>query len=63
MYVFDFTLDAGRAGPLAKAMAAQGVLVTTPGKHTVRLLLPYFAGRAELAEIWGALGRAIAATA
>jgi acetylornithine/succinyldiaminopimelate/putrescine aminotransferase len=56
-------LDAGRAKPLGAAMRERGVLVTTPGGHTVRLLLPYAAGRTELERVWSVLRDALAATA
>ncbi|MEZ4448555.1 MAG: aminotransferase class III-fold pyridoxal phosphate-dependent enzyme [Nannocystaceae bacterium] len=39
------------------------ILVTVCGGHTVRLLLPYRAGAAELGEIWRALAAACAAEA
>lgn len=52
-----------RAAPLAKALMEQGVLATVCGGHTVRFLLPYWAGVSELGEAWDALGRAVAATA
>jgi acetylornithine/N-succinyldiaminopimelate aminotransferase len=52
-----------RAKALGAAMIAEGVLTTTPGNHTVRLLLPYAAGEKELREFWAALRRALAATA
>ncbi len=54
--------DAGRAAVLAGAMMNEGVLVTVCGGHTVRLLLPYAAGEAELKEAWTALLRAIHST-
>lgn len=52
-----------RAKKLGAAMIDEGVLTTTPGNHTVRLLLPYAAGEKELHEFWAALRRALAATA
>jgi acetylornithine/succinyldiaminopimelate/putrescine aminotransferase len=52
----------GRAGPVGKEMMARGVLVTVPGAHTIRLLLPYFAGEAELGQIWDTLAQSIDAT-
>ena len=55
--------DAKRAMPLGPALLERGVLVTTPGGHTVRLLFPYRAERAEFEELWSALREAIAATA
>jgi acetylornithine/N-succinyldiaminopimelate aminotransferase len=55
--------EAQRAKALGAAMIAEGVLTTTPGNHTVRLLLPYAAGENELREFWAALRRALAATA
>ena len=55
-------IDAGRAKAIAPALAREGVLVTTPGGHTLRLLLPYAADREILAAIWAAIGRACAAT-
>jgi acetylornithine/N-succinyldiaminopimelate aminotransferase len=51
-----------RAKAITPALMAEGVLVTTPGGHTVRLLLPYAAAEAELREIWTALARACANT-
>jgi acetylornithine/N-succinyldiaminopimelate aminotransferase len=51
-----------RAKAIAPALMAEGVLVTTPGGHTVRLLLPYAAAELELREIWTALARACANT-
>ena len=48
------------AAPLGAKLAQRGVLVTTPGGHSVRLLLPYRAGKEELSEIWEALGDALA---
>lgn len=55
-------LSEGRAKAIGPAMADEGVLVTTPGGHTVRSLLPYAAGEAELRELWSALARACANT-
>jgi acetylornithine/succinyldiaminopimelate/putrescine aminotransferase len=52
-----------RAKQLGAALIDEGVLTTTPGYHTVRLLLPYAAGEKELREFWAALRRALAATA
>lgn len=52
-----------RAKQLGAALIDEGVLTTTPGNHTVRLLLPYAAGEKELREFWAALRRALAATA
>jgi acetylornithine/N-succinyldiaminopimelate aminotransferase len=54
-------LEQGRAKQIAPTLMKEGVLVTTPGGHTVRLLLPYAAGEAELREIWAAIARACAA--
>ncbi|NVB37514.1 aspartate aminotransferase family protein [Pseudenhygromyxa sp. WMMC2535] len=54
-------LDAGRAKVLGPALQEAGVLVTTPGGHTLRLLLPYAAGEAELREFWAALAATSAA--
>jgi acetylornithine/N-succinyldiaminopimelate aminotransferase len=51
-----------RAKAITPALMAEGVLVTTPGGHTVRLLLPYAAAEPELREIWTALSRACANT-
>ena len=51
-----------RAKAITPALMAEGVLVTTPGGHTVRLLLPYAAAEPELREIWTALARACANT-
>ncbi|MFO7568072.1 MAG: aspartate aminotransferase family protein [Enhygromyxa sp.] len=50
----------GRARQINDALADEGVLATTPGGHTVRLLLPYTADERVLREIWEALGRACA---
>lgn len=55
-------LDEGRAKALAPALAEAGILVTTPGGHTVRLLLPYAAGREVLGEFWSTLVRVCADT-
>ncbi len=55
-------IGAGRAKHLGAAMIDEGVLTTTPGYHTVRLLLPYAAGERELREFWAALRRALVAT-
>lgn len=55
-------LQDGRAKQIEPALIEAGVLATTPGGHTVRLLLPYVAGDAELREIWAALAQACAAT-
>ena len=52
----------GRAAAIEPALRERGVLATTPGGHTVRLLLPYAAGRDELHEVWSALRDACAAT-
>ncbi len=52
-------LDEGMAKSVGAKMRESGVLVTTPGGHTVRLLLPYAAGRGELARIWAALAHAM----
>ncbi len=49
------TLEGGRAKAIGKAMMDAGLLATTPGGHTVRLLLPYAAGESELREAWGAI--------
>ncbi len=51
-----------RAKSITPALMAEGVLVTTPGGHTVRLLLPYAAAEPELREIWTAIARACANT-
>ena len=51
-----------RAEHVAEAMARNGVLVTVCHAHTVRLLLPYRAGEAELAEIWRALRTSVEQT-
>jgi len=50
----------GRAKQIGETLTDEGVLATTPGGHTVRLLLPYAAGDDELHEIWAALARACA---
>ncbi|MBC8068863.1 MAG: aspartate aminotransferase family protein [Deltaproteobacteria bacterium] len=49
------------AAPLADAMQKLGVLVTICSGHTVRVLLPYSAGVAELRQIWTTLRQALAA--
>lgn len=46
------------AKPMGAAMIQEGVLVTVPGGHTVRSLLPYAAKESELQELWQALSRA-----
>jgi acetylornithine/succinyldiaminopimelate/putrescine aminotransferase len=56
------TLEQGRAKQIGSALTEQGVLATTPGGHTVRLLFPYAAGETELRELWSALARACAIT-
>ena len=48
-------LDEGKAKELGPRLAEAGVLVTTPGGHTLRLLFPYGAGEPELHEFWRAL--------
>lgn len=53
-------LTDGRAKAINDALADEGVLATTPGGHTVRLLLPYSAGEQVLGEIWDAIARACA---
>jgi acetylornithine/N-succinyldiaminopimelate aminotransferase len=50
----------GRAKQINDALAEEGVLATTPGGHTVRLLLPYAANEAVLREVWDAIARACA---
>jgi acetylornithine/succinyldiaminopimelate/putrescine aminotransferase len=55
--------EAKRAAPLARAMMDQSILVTVCGGHTVRFLLPYWAGQDELREAWTGLRQALAATA
>lgn len=50
----------GRAKQLNEVLADEGVLATTPGGHTFRLLLPYAADERVLREIWDAIGRACA---
>jgi acetylornithine/succinyldiaminopimelate/putrescine aminotransferase len=52
----------GRAAKVGSEMMARGVLATVPGGHTIRLLLPYFAGREELGQIWDVLAQAVEAT-
>lgn len=52
-----------RAAPLGQAMPDEGVLVTVCGGHTVRSLLPYHAGEAELREFWAALRKSLEVTA
>lgn len=44
-----------------RLMHEHGILVTVCGGHTIRLLLPYRAGQAELVEIWTALAKICAA--
>ena len=56
----DRGLEQGRAKQLGPALTEAGVLATTPGGHTLRLLLPYAAGEVELRELWAALARACA---
>lgn len=46
------------AKPMGAAMIEQGVLVTVPGGHSVRSLLPYAAKASEIQELWEALTRA-----
>ena len=54
-------IDVGECGAaIGAAMRARGVLVTVCHRTTVRLLLPYRAGRDELATIWRALGDGLA---
>ncbi len=53
-------LTDGRAKQLNDTLADEGVLATTPGGHTIRLLLPYMAGEQILGEIWDAIARACA---
>lgn len=53
-------LTDGRAKQINDALAQEGVLATTPGGHTIRLLLPYAADEQLLGEIWDAIGRACA---
>jgi acetylornithine/N-succinyldiaminopimelate aminotransferase len=53
-------LEDGRAKQISEALAEEGVLVTTPGGHTIRLLLPYGADEPVLQDIWAAIGRACA---
>jgi acetylornithine/succinyldiaminopimelate/putrescine aminotransferase len=50
----------GRAKQINDALAEEGVLATTPGGHTVRLLLPYAADAGVLREVWAAITRACA---
>lgn len=56
-------IQVGRAGEQIgnavgdRMMREHGVLVTVCGGHTVRLLLPYRAGPAELREVWRAACR------
>ena len=54
--------DDGRAAKIEPALRERGLLATTPGGHTVRLLLPYAAGEAELREAWSKLRDACSAT-
>ncbi|HVI02344.1 MAG TPA: aminotransferase class III-fold pyridoxal phosphate-dependent enzyme [Enhygromyxa sp.] len=53
-------LEDGRAKQINDVLAEEGVLATTPGGHTIRLLLPYAADEQLLSELWDALGRACA---
>jgi acetylornithine/succinyldiaminopimelate/putrescine aminotransferase len=55
--------DEGRAGALGPALMEQGLLTTICGGHTIRLLMPYYADRTVLAEVWGKIKAAVAATA
>jgi acetylornithine/N-succinyldiaminopimelate aminotransferase len=48
------------AAPLGDILQKLGVLVTICGGHTVRALLPYHAGEAELRELWTAVRRSLA---
>ncbi|MBA3548028.1 MAG: aspartate aminotransferase family protein [Nannocystis sp.] len=41
-----------------RLMRDHGILVTVCGGHTIRLLLPFRAGEAELREVWQAVSRA-----
>jgi acetylornithine/N-succinyldiaminopimelate aminotransferase len=50
----------GRAKQISEALAEEGLLVTTPGGHTIRSLLPYAADEPVLREVWEAIGRACA---
>ena len=50
-----------RAAPLGTAMPERGVLVTVCGGHTVRSLLPFFAGETELQIFWDTLHDALSA--
>ena len=50
----------GRAKQINDALADEGLLATTPGGHTVRLLLPYSADEPILREVWAAIARACA---
>ena len=52
--------DAQPAAALGDAMQAKGVLVTICSGHTVRVLLPYHAGAAELRQIWTTLRQVLA---
>lgn len=47
------------AAPLGARMPELGVLVTVCGGHTVRSLLPFFAGEEELGVFWSTLHRAL----
>jgi 4-aminobutyrate aminotransferase-like enzyme len=49
------------AAPLGTKMPELGVLVTVCGGHTVRSLLPFFAGRDELAKFWTTIKQALEA--
>ncbi len=53
--------DEKLAAPLGARMPELGVLVTVCGGHTVRSLLPFFAGREELAKFWATIIQALEA--
>ncbi|MBX7078612.1 MAG: aminotransferase class III-fold pyridoxal phosphate-dependent enzyme [Nannocystaceae bacterium] len=49
------------AQPVGDAMQRLGVLVTVCSGHTIRVLLPYHAGVAELRQVWSTMRRALSA--
>ncbi len=52
--------EEARATAVGDALMERGVLVTVPGGHTLRLLLPFFAGADLLEEIWDHIAAAVA---
>ncbi len=56
------SLEERAAAPLTGVlMNEHGILATVCGGHSVRLLLPYRAGAAELRQIWDALSKSLGA--